>query len=218
MAKILIACEESQAVCKAFRELGHEAYSNDIIDCSGGHPEWHLKMDVFEAIKLQEWNAMIAFPPCTYLTYSGMRQWYDEGRALKRIKAAEFFMELYDSKINHICVENPQGIMSKIFRAPDMVIHPYFFGDRQMKRTCLWLKNLPPLKYNMEPNLFNEKVTATERPLPERVELRRKTGRLKNRYFTDTIVCGKIKTGKEKSKTFPGIAKAMAEQWGKIIK
>jgi len=213
---ILVACEESQRVCLAFRERGFNAFSNDTQDCSGGHPEYHLKMDVFEAIKLKKWHCMIGFPPCTYLTYSGMMYWYDEGRAMKRIKAAEFFMQLYEADIDFIAIENPRGIMSKIFREPSQVIHPYYFGERQLKRTCLWLKNLPVLEYHFEDNLFGEK-TATIFPEPNYVGLCKKTGRVKKRYFTDALIDNKKKTAKEKSKTFPSIAKAMAEQWGDYL-
>jgi len=213
---VLIACEESQTVCKAFRDLGIEAYSNDIQDCSGAHPEWHLKMDVFNAIKLKKWDLMIAHPPCTYLTYAGMKNWYDDGRAEKRITAAMFFMDLYNSNILYVCVENPRGIMSKIFRNPDQEIHPYYFGDKEMKRTCLWLKNLPKLNYQIQNDLFSLK-TATTHPLPSFVHIRKKTGKLKKRYFVDGFTNEGIRTSKEKSKTFPSIARAMAEQWGNFL-
>lgn len=151
---------------------------------------------------------MIAFPPCTYLTYAGMANWYDSGRAEKRIKAADFFMKLYNSSIQFICVENPRGIMSKIYRKPDQVIHPYYFGDPHLKRTCLWLKGLPKLNYKLENDLFGV-ATATPRPEPLRREVHKKNGRIKNRYFSDV----RMKTGHERSRTFPSIAEAMAEQW-----
>lgn len=116
----------------------------------------------------------IFFPPCTYLTYAGMANWYDKGRAEKRIEAASFFMQCYNAPIQHICVENPQGIMDKIFRKHDQEIHPYYFGEPQMKRTHLWLKNLPLLQYRLQTDLFETK-TASVKPLPK-----------KGRYFTDS--------------------------------
>lgn len=209
--KILLACEESQIVCKAFREKGHEAYSCDLLPCSGGHPEWHIQGDVLDIIN-DGWDMGIFFPPCTYLSYAGMANWYDEGRAMKRIKAAEFFMQLWESPIEKICLENPQGVMSQIFRKPDMVIHPYYFGDRDMKRTGLWLKNLPKLYYQIEDDLFGKK-TATQKPKPTLTYVRKKTGKIKKSYWHDAQI---LMSGYERSKTFPGIAAAMAEQWGNL--
>jgi site-specific DNA-cytosine methylase len=215
--RVLVACEESQTVCKEFRRLGHEAYSCDVQECSGGHPEWHLQYDVFDVIN-DGWDMMLAFPPCTFLTYAGMANWYDEGRALSRIKAAEFFMRLYESPIKYVAVENPQGIMAKIFREPDQIIHPYYFGDREMKRTCLWLKNLPLLKYELEDTLFGEK-TAVEKPKPSFLGVHKRTGKVKPRYYTDSYDKRyRFKSPQEKSKTFPGIARAMAEQFSEFYR
>ena len=207
--KVLVACEFSGIVREAFKAKGHDAWSCDLLPTE--IPGQHIQGDVLEIIN-NGWDMMIAHPPCTYLSYAGMRNWYDEGRAMKRIKAAEFFMKMYDAPIKHICVENPRGIMSKIFREPDMVIHPYYFGEREMKRTNLWLKNLPVLEYHLEDNLFGIK-TATDKPEPVNVQLR-KTGRIKKRYFTDGISNGKLKTEHEKSKSFQSISNAMAKQWG----
>lgn len=212
--RVLVACEESQTVCKAFREKGHEAFSCDTQECSGGHPEWHLQCDVFEIINYG-WDLMIGHPPCTFLTYAGMQSWYDEGRAMKRIEAAKFFMKLWEAPIERICLENPRGIMTKIFREADQEIHPYFFGERQMKRTQLWLKNLPTLEYHLNDNLFHQQ-TATNKPEPVLIHVRKKNGQIKKRYFTDGFLDNKIKTGKEKSKTFISIAEAMANQWGTL--
>lgn len=200
--EILIGCEESQAVCKAFRELGFKAYSCDTEDCSGGHPEWHLKMDVFEAIKLKKWDAAIFFPPCTYLTISANKWLKDqparksgvlvgEARRKARIEAIKFFLDLWDCGIEHIAIENPIGVMSTELRKPDQVIQPWMFGHGETKATCLWLKNLPKLLPTdivggREQRIFNMKNTA------ERSKLR--------------------------SKTYLGIAKAMAEQWGEFLK
>lgn len=213
---ILIACEYSGIVRDAFLKKGHNAVSCDLLKSDSDLGE-HYIGNVLDIIN-NGWDMLIGFPPCTYLTYAGMRNWYDDGRAIKRIKAAEFFMQLYDSKIEKVCIENPFGIMNKIFRKPDMIVHPYYFGEREMKRTCLWLKGLPKLEYSLENNLFFNK-TSTDKPLPNRVELCKKTGKTKNRYFTDSIIYDeekkmRFKTGHEKSKTFKSIANAMALQWG----
>lgn len=148
--RVLVACEESQEVCKAFRELGHEAYSCDIQDCSGGHPEWHLKQDVLPLLN-EEWDLIIAHPPCTYLSNAGARHLYPHGllnmeRYEKGLEAKEFFMKFLNCKCKKVCVENP--LPSKIFRLPDysQIIQPYEFGHPYKKKTLLWLKNLPPLK------------------------------------------------------------------------
>lgn len=142
--KVLIACEESQEVCKAFRKLGFEAYSCDLKECSGGHPEWHLQMDVFQAIKLYKWDLMIAHPPCTFLSISGNRWMNDSihypNRAKDRKDAIEFFLALINQDIPHIAIENPIGIMSTQYRKPNQIIQPYMFGDKAQKPTCLWLK------------------------------------------------------------------------------
>lgn len=219
--RVLIACEYSGIVRSAFAKLGWEAWSVDLLDTeiptelcpdeNGNGWGNHIKGDALSVIN-HGWDLLIGFPPCTYLAYTGIRYWHDEGRAMKRIKAAEFFMKIYDAPVGLVCVENPLGIMSKIFREPDMIIHPYYFGEREMKRTCLWLKGLPKLEYHLDDNLFGNR-TATEKPQPKRIELCKKTGRMKNRYFTDIIVNGRLKTGLEKSKTFQSIANAMAKQW-----
>lgn len=150
--KVLVACEESQAVTKELRALGVEAYSCDILDTSGEHLEWHLKQDVMPLLK-EKWDMIIAFPPCTYLTVTGNR-WFNVERygekALKRLddrKAAiEFVKAIWNANSKHIAIENPVGILSTEFRKPSQIIEPYYFGDPFEKRTCLWLKNLPKLK------------------------------------------------------------------------
>ena len=135
--KVLVACEESQEVCKAFRELGFEAYSCDLKECSGGHPEWHLQMDVFQAIELYHWDLMIAHPPCTFLLISGNRWMKDKvhypHRELDRIQAIDFFLKLAEADIEHIAIENPIGIMSTQWKKPSQIIQPYQFGDRAQK-------------------------------------------------------------------------------------
>lgn len=149
--KVLIACEESQRVCIAFRELGHEAYSCDLLDCSGGHPEWHIKDDVLKIIN-DPWDLMIGHPPCTFLTVTANKwmkpewEWKYPTRKQDRIDAIDFFMKLINAPIEKIAIENPVGIMSTQYKKPDQIIQPWMFGERAQKKTCLWLKNLPLLK------------------------------------------------------------------------
>lgn len=207
--RVLIACEESQTVCKAFRELDHEAYSCDIQDCSGGHPEWHLKMDVFEAIVSRRWDLMIAHPPCTYLATSANKWYktenlhYDPDKPEKREQAVRFFMAIANAEIPKIAIENPKCIMVSRWRKADQITQPFHFGDPVPKGIYLWLKNLKPLIHTnvVEPEYvyYNSKRT--------------KSG--KSRYS----IAGKLGSGKskERSKFFPGIAKAMAEQWGALL-
>ena len=142
--KVLVACEESQAVTIELRKLGHEAYSCDIQEQSGGHPEWHLQCDVLSILN-NKWDMVIAFPPCTHLCVSGAR-WFKEKQADGRQQAAiDFFMEFVNCNANKVAIENPVGIMSNIYRKPDQIIQPWMFGHGETKATCLWLKNLPPL-------------------------------------------------------------------------
>ena len=223
--RVLIACEESQEVCKAFRARGHEAYSCDVQEPSGGHPEWHILGDALEALNggkivtmdgterfVGKWDMLIAHPPCTFLAVSGNR-WFNVDRygdkAVERLKAqkeaADFFMAFIQADIPRVCVENPVGYMSTHYRKPDCIVQPYEFGHPARKATCLWLKNLPPLI-----------PTDVVRP-GEIVHGGFSVGASAN-YATDEN--GKIltwndpRTAKARSKTFPGIAKAMAEQWG----
>lgn len=194
--RILIACEESQAVCKAFREKGHEAYSCDILPCSGGHPEWHIQGDVLEQLD-KGWDMMIAHPPCTYLSNVAAPILFKGGvlnkeRYKKGMSGKRFFMKLYNSKIPKICVENPTP--SKIYKLPpySQAIQPCEHGEPFKKRTCLWLKNLPLLT-------------------PTKIIKGEPTTKAGNWYNK----CGKgVSRSVARSRTFPGIAKAMAEQWG----
>lgn len=183
--KVLIACEESQAVCIAFREKGHEAYSCDILPCSGGHPEWHIQDDYRNAIRYDKWDLLIAFPPCTHLSSSGAR-WF-KFKEKEQIEAINFFIGIYKKEVGKIAIENPIGIMSTKLRKPDQIIQPWMFGHGETKSTCLWLKNLPKLQPTNIVEGREQKIWRMA-PSPERAKLR--------------------------SKTFPGIAKAMAEQWG----
>lgn len=225
--RVLVACEESQEVCKAFRAAGHTAYSCDIQDCSGGHPEWHIKGDViplldgwckFETMDgskhllRDSWDLIIAHPPCTYLSTAASQchstKCYTKEeiaeRTQNRIEAMQFFMLFVNARCKHIAIENPTGVMNTCFRQPDQTIQPYYFAksvdDKEnyaTKKTGLWLKNLPKLTYNC--NLPN--------PMDE--AQRWHNGKKKN--WTEAN-----HGQKNRSKTFPGIAKAMAEQWGNI--
>lgn len=205
--KVLIACEESQTVCKAFRERGHEAYSCDIQEPSGGYPEWHIQGDALNAIESQQWDLIIAHPPCTYLTVTGNR-WYNVeqygDKAIQRYrdrgKAIEFFMAIAKADCEHIAIENPVGIMSSIYRKPDQIIEPWQFGDPYEKKTCLWLKGLPKLIPTNIVDVPPRKTFASGRSMPA--------------WYAEAWRLPKAERAKFRSKTFPGIAKAMAEQWG----
>lgn len=207
--KVLIACEESQTVAKEFRKIGHEAYSCDIIKSSGGHPEFHIKNDALNIINapvvfftenyeckyIDKWDLLIAHPPCTYLSNAGNRHLFPDGinmvRYKKGLNAADFFIKFYNCNIEKICIENPTP--NRIFGLPTctQAIQPYQFGHPFSKRTCLWLKNLAPLK----PTLIIKDYETTKIP-----------GNWYNK--------GGKERQKNRSKTFIGIAKAMAEQWG----
>lgn len=203
--RVLVACEESQAVCIAFRERGHEAYSCDLQDCSGGHPEWHIKDDAIKIAYSGGWDLMIGHPPCTFISYAGTQSWNDPGRIKKRLEALEFFRSLWEAPINKICLENPKSCASPVIAKYSQEIQPFYFGDRQYKTTWLWLKNLPLLIHSKYDSLFFSK-THTLIPEPISVEV---GIRVKKRHFTESS-----KGSINRSKTFPGIAKAMAEQWG----
>ena len=203
--KVLIACEESQEVCKAFRLLGHEAYSCDIQPCSGGHPEWHFQQDVIPLLK-EEWDLIIAHPPCTDLAVSGAR-WFERKRKDGTQQASiDFFMLFTNCECKKVAIENPIGIMSTIYRKPDQIIHPYMFGDPVSKATCLWLKNLPLLKPS--------KIVAAAW-LYDSSGKRYSGPAFYARDENDRILpWNDPKTKKARSKTYTGIALAMAEQWG----
>jgi hypothetical protein len=202
--KILIACEESQTVCKAFRELGHESYSCDLLPCSGGHPEWHLQCDVLTVLN-NGFDMMIAHPECTRLTVAANKYYKPEYSNRfptinqDREEAVEFFMKLANANINRIAIENPIGIMSTRWRKPDQIIQPYYFGDPERKATCLWLKNLP-------------KLTPTNIVTPEIIY--QKSGKTDSRLHFETLKLPKEERRKARSKTFQGIADAFASQWG----
>ena len=219
---VLIACEESQRVCAAFREKGYTAYSCDIEKCGGGHQEWHINGDVLPLLnakcsfitqdgakqKIEDrWDLIIAHPPCTYLTVTGNR-WFDTGkygkyawdRMTERNKAIGFFYRFVMADCDHIAIENPCGIMSTAYRKPDQTIQPYMFGDPFEKKTCLWLKGLIPLLPTNIVKPQQRKVFKSGKSLPA--------------WFVELK---KEERSKERSRTFQGIANAMAEQWGNFI-
>ncbi|ACU61296.1 hypothetical protein [Chitinophaga pinensis] len=200
---VLVACEESQEVTKAFRKLGIKAFSCDILPCSGGHPEWHIVEDITvvlssfrfytqskEEVFINKWDAIIAFPPCTDLAVSGAR-WFKEKRADGRQqRSVDFFMMFADHPCEMIAIENPIGIMSKLYRKPDQIIQPWQFGHEETKATCLWLKGLPDLQPTNIVDGREQRIWKLP-PTEDRAMLR--------------------------SKTYLGIAQAMAYQWGKFM-
>lgn len=216
MGKVLIACEESQRVCTAFRERGHEAYSCDILECSGGHPEWHIMGDVLPILggRCQvttmddavhdipdRWDLIIAHPPCTYISNAGVRFLYpgghgvlNEERLKKGIQATHFFLRFLYADCARIAVENP--IPTKVYCLPkyDQIIQPWMFGHPYQKKTCLWLKGLPKLS-------------------PTDICEDRQSSKIPGNWFNH----GGLERQQNRAKTFPGIAKAMADQWGPII-
>jgi len=223
MKRILVACEESQAVTKELRSLGHEAFSCDLLPCSGGHPEWHIQGDVFEIIN-NGWDIMIAHPPCTFLSSSGALWLYHPDdkhlptqerrphplypdRVKDRDDAVEFVKRLFDSDIPCIAIENPIGQLSSLWRKPDQIVQPWMFGDQASKSTCFWLKGLPKLN----PTNIVDKG--------EFYEFTTKKGVVKKQPMWYFKALSEAKTPAERrtlrSKTFQGMAKAMAEQWSK---
>ncbi len=192
--RVLCACEESQAVCSEFRRLGHEAYSCDLLPCSGGHPEWHVQADALEVCKMG-WDMVLAFPPCTHLASSGAR-WFEAKRRDGRQQMGVGFFLAFTAldHVPRVAIENPVGIMSRLYRRPDQVIQPWMFGHPETKATCLWLKGLPRLVPTDDVRGEMEHMDDRDRhrvhrmpPSPQRAALR--------------------------SKTYPGVARAMAEQW-----
>lgn len=218
---ILVACEESQTVTMELRKRGHNAFSCDIIDCSGNHPEWHIKEDVLpllngncnfqtvngDSYELNgKWDMIIAFPPCTYLTVTGNRWFNVEKYGEKAIKRLEdrkdgikFFLAFATADCDKVAIENPVGVMSTEWRKPDQIINPFMFGDPFEKKTCLWLKGLPLLEAT--------KIVD----VPPRVKY--KSGKTMPSWYAEAIRLPKEERSRVRSKTFPGIAKAMAEQW-----
>lgn len=220
--KILVACEESQAVTIELRKLGHEAYSCDIEPCSGGHPEWHIHDDVLPLINGDTdfytlvgaykvingpWDMIIAFPPCTHLTSAGACAWKQKQDSGEQQAAIDFFMAFVNADCQRVAIENPVGWMNSHYRKPDQIIQPWMFGDEARKRTCLWLKGLPKLEPT---NIVGH---------GELYQIMRKSGPRAGTIYTAPAWYQKVSSvnaidrSKIRSKTFPGIAKAMAEQW-----
>jgi hypothetical protein len=209
--KILIACEESQTITKKYRELGKEAYSCDLLDCSGGKSEWHIKGDAIEEAYSGKYDMMIAHPPCTYLAVSGARWMYNKDgsinqeRLLNQNKALDFVKKLMDAPIDKIAIENPISVISSKIRKPDQIVHPYWFGDKASKSTCFWLKNLPLLTAT---NIVSK---------GEFFEFISKKGVKKRqpKWYMDALKNAKTPEQRRtlRSKTFEGMAKAISEQW-----
>lgn len=227
--KILIACEESQRVCLAFRNKGHEAYSADILDTSGGHPEYHIKGDVLPILNgnctfftsdnkkhtiASKWDMIIAFPPCTHLAVSGARHFEKKRNDGRQLEGIEFFCKFFEADCEKIAIENPVNIISGYYinqwfpeiakkynlpKKPTQIIQPYYFGDPHKKTTCLWLKGLP-------------KLEPTNIVTPKLVSYVCNDGKIVT--FSEHMVRGfKGDRAMHRSKTFPGIAEAMSEQW-----
>ena len=188
MLKILVGCEESQVVTIELRKLGHEAYSCDLQECSGGHPEWHIQEDAINEAYSAKYDMMIAFPPCTHLSSSGARWFAEKQKDGRQAMGVNFFMNMVNAPIERIAIENPIGIMSSKYRKPDQIIQPWQFGHGETKATCLWLKGLPMLLPTKIVEKREQRIWKMA-PSPTRAKMR--------------------------SKTFPGIAKAMADQWTK---
>lgn len=221
--KVLVACEESQTICKAFRKLGFDAYSCDLLPCSGGHPEWHFQQDIFEVLNNgDQWDLMIAHPPCTMIAGSSV-QWLSHpddkklpfsdrrphpkypNRRNDMLESIEFVKKLYNSNIKRIAIENPVGLLNTRWRKPDQIIQPYHFGDEATKTTCLWLKNLPALKHTSIVGKGERTVFSSGKSHPK--------------WYADALANSKTKQERQtlRSKTFQGIADAIADQWGSFL-
>jgi len=212
---ILIGFEESQTVCKEFRKLGFNAFSCDLKDCSGGHPEWHLKMDIYKALDLMDWTFIGLHPVCTKMTLSGNRH-YAPGKPkhIERLEAVEWTIKCWQyacEKAKYVYMENPMGAMNGDKRLPKpQIIQPYFFGDEFQKTTCLWLQNLTPLYHNSSPNLFDTNITHVGRGEMWTA----KSGKVLPKWYAESASTNNEANRALRSKTFPGIAKAIAKQWG----
>ena len=216
--RVLVACEESQATALAFRGLGHEAYSCDLLPCSGGHPEWHLRCSVFDVLG-DGWDLMVAHPPCTFLAGSGV-QWlshpddrglpfglrrahpYYPERRKDMESSLEFVIRVYESGVPRVAIENPVGLLNTLWRKPDQVVQPWMFGDEATKTTCLWLKNLPLLRHTGHVGRGERTVFSSGKSHPK--------------WYADALAVARTPEERRtlRSKTFPGMAAAFADQWG----
>lgn len=228
MKNVLIGCEYSQVIMSVFYEGGFNAYSCDKLPCEGKYRDRHIRGDLLDVIKMGvpdtidvfgraswtgegvKWDLLIAHPPCTYISFAGTASWNDRGRVFKRIAALEFFARCLENNIPKICVENPLGCAESAVRKSDQTIQPYYFGDSEQKRTCLWLKKLPPLVHLKQDDLFGQ-ATHAAKPDPKYIS---KDGT--KLYFADAI-SGAGAGGHKRSKSFSGIANAMIEQWRGLI-
>lgn len=206
--KVLVACEFSGIVRDAFAERGHDAWSCDLLPTE--RPGNHIQGDVLDILN-DGWDLMIAHPPCTYLSYAATRVWNEKGRVYKRLEGLRFFADLWEAPIEKICIENPKGCASPTIAKFSQEIQPHYFGDNEIKTTWLWLRNLPKLQYQMFPDLFNGNPIGTPKPQPYKY-----TSTGKPVYFMDMVKLNNNggQWGHLRSKFWPGIAKAMAEQWG----
>lgn len=211
--KILVGCECSQVIVKEFVDRGFDAYSCDLQECRGDYPARHIQGDVFDAINSQDWALGIFHPPCDHIAVSGTRHFAQKIADGRQKNGVDFFMRFTDLKIPRVCIENPVSIMSSRYRKPDQVINPWMFGDEFQKTTCLWLKNLPKLVHIKQPDLFNPEPTHVGKG--EFIES--PSGNKIAKWYSDARSDRKNQKF-IRSKTFPGIAKAMAEQWGELLK
>ena len=202
MKKVLIACEESQAVTIEMRKIGINAFSCDLEPCSGGHPEWHIQGDVLPLLS-ENWGMIVAFPPCTHLAVSGARWFKQKREDGKQQQGINFFMQFANAKCKRIAIENPVGIMSTVWRKPNQIIQPYYFGDSYSKKTCLWLKGLP--------TLYSTNIVDKGK------QIKYASGRIMPKWYADAFKLPAKERAKIRSKTFSGIAKAMAYQWGRLL-
>ena len=196
--RVLVACEESQVVTSAMRALGVEAYSCDLIPCSGGHPEWHILGDVGPVLG-QSWDLIVAFPPCTHLAVSGAKWFAAKRKDGRQQQGIDFFLSIANANCHRIAIENPVGIMSSIWRKPDQIIQPYEYGDPFSKKTCLWLKNLPQLTPTQLVDK-GESITFT-------------SGKSMPKWYADAFRLPPAERAAVRSRTFLGIGRAMAAQW-----
>jgi hypothetical protein len=201
MGRVLIACEFSGVVRRAFRELGHDAYSCDLLPAEDGESAWHFQDDVLNRLTWAHWDLLIAHPPCTYLSRAGARWWRDPDRMILADAAEDFVRALWNAPVERIAIENPIGQLNKRWRYPDQTVQPYHFGEPYSKATCLWLKNLPPLFSTMTVEHFEPWVASNT----------------SHRARNGLPPKGRVHNARDASRTFPGIAAAMASQWGALL-